>query len=99
MQAPKAVDRSLDLDTGEREAIALAQEFNADRILLDEAKARRAAISRGLRVAGTLAVLFEASERGLLHFAQTMNELRGTNFYLDDKLVQSILDGIADRRW
>ena len=98
VQAPTHVDYSLDLDVGEREAIALAQELNADRILLDEAKARRAAISRGLRVAGTLAVLFEASERGLLDLGQSIKELRATNFYLDERLVQAILDRISDRR-
>ena len=98
VQSPRDVDRSLDLDTGEREAIALAQELNADRILLDEAKARRAAISRGLKVAGTLAVLFEASERGLLDLGQTINELGATNFYLDEKLVQAIMERISDPR-
>lgn len=92
VQAPRAIDASLDLDAGEREAIALAEELHADRILLDEAKARQAAISRGLRVAGTLAVLFEASQRGLVDFQQAIFELRATNFYLDEKLVRAILD-------
>jgi len=92
VQAPREIDTLLDLDAGEREAIALAEELHADRILLDEAKARRAAICRGLKVAGTLAVLFEASQRGLLDFRQAISELRATNFYLDEKLVQGILD-------
>jgi predicted nucleic acid-binding protein len=39
VQAPQRIDSSIDLDSGEREAIALAQELRADRILLDETKA------------------------------------------------------------
>lgn len=92
VQAPREIDASLDLDAGEREAIALAEQLHADRIPLDEAKARQAAISRGLRVAATLAVLFEASQRGLLDFRQAVSELPATSFYLDEKLVQAILD-------
>jgi len=90
--APRRVDPSLDLDTGESEAIALAEELHADWILLDEVKARRIATARGLKVAGTLAVLFEAHERGLLDLRQAVEDLRRTTFYLDERLVQTILD-------
>jgi predicted nucleic acid-binding protein len=98
IQAPRSTDATLDLDIGEKEAIALALELNADRILLDESKARQAAKALGLRVAGTLAILFEAGERGLLDFKQTIHELRQTTFYLDDKLIQALLDRIDKRR-
>lgn len=90
--APRRVDPSLDLDTGESEAIALAEELHADWILLDEVKARRIATARGLKVAGTLAVLFEAHERGLLDLRQAVEDLRRTTFYLDERLVQTVLD-------
>jgi predicted nucleic acid-binding protein len=95
IQAPRAIDPSLDLDEGEREAIALAQELKADRILLDEAKARQVAQVLGLQVAVTLAIFFEAGERGLIDFKQTIAELRETTFYLDEKLVKTILERIA----
>lgn len=95
--APREVDATLDLDLGEREAIALAQELRADRILLDEAKARRVAKECGLKVAGTLAILYESAERGLLDFKQTIAELRGTSFYLDDRLIEAALERLARR--
>lgn len=88
--SPRTVDVSFGLDAGETEAIALAQELSADRILLDDARARRVATSRGLRVAGTLAVLFEAGERQLIDFPRTLAELRQTTFHVDEKLVDSI---------
>jgi hypothetical protein len=48
------------LGTGERNAIYLALALNAELVLIDEEKARRAAKSAGLAVAGAIAVL----ERG-----------------------------------
>jgi len=95
IQVPHLVDATLDLDAGESEAIALAQELHADRILLDDAKARRIAVARGLKVAGTLAVLAEAHDRGLLDLRQTIDELRETTFYVDEELLQAILARIA----
>lgn len=91
---PRETDPALDLDFGEKEAIALAQEIRADRILLDDAEARRAAVARGLRVAGTLAVLSEPGERGLLDFGEALAALRQTTFYLDDELIKTIRNRI-----
>jgi hypothetical protein len=52
------------LDSGEREAIALALATNADTVLLDERKARQVARGRQLRVAGTLGVILLAANTG-----------------------------------
>ena len=55
-------DPALDyLDAGEREAIALAEEVQADQLLLDDADARREATRRSLPFIGTLGVLREAA--------------------------------------
>jgi predicted nucleic acid-binding protein len=91
VETPHLVDASLDLGVGESEAIALAEELHADRILLDDSKARRIAMARGLKVAGTLAVLVEAHERGLLDLRRTIDELRETTFYVDEELLHAIL--------
>ncbi len=52
------------LDPGEREAILLAQELNADLLLLDDMKARRTATERGFAIcfAAALALSQASSE-------------------------------------
>jgi hypothetical protein len=52
-------------DPGEREAIALAEALRADALIIDE-KGRREAERRKLRVIGTVRVLDDAAEAGLL---------------------------------
>jgi predicted nucleic acid-binding protein len=65
-QAASIVSEELDdLDLGERSAIELAIETQADLLLVDESKARRVAIHVfGIPVAGTLAVLRDAHLAG-----------------------------------
>jgi len=59
------------LDLGETEAIALATEMHAEVLLIDEQAGRQEAVRRGLRVAGTLSVLDEADQAGLVSFDQS----------------------------
>lgn len=55
------------LDPGESEALALAEQRTAEALLIDELAGRRVATAMGLRAVGTLAVLLEAKQRGLVH--------------------------------
>jgi hypothetical protein len=55
-----------DLDQGESEAIALAAEKKAGRILLDEREGRRRARRVGLKVTGALGILARANQEGEL---------------------------------
>jgi uncharacterized protein len=54
------------LDSGEAEAIALARAHHARLILLDERTGRIVALRLGLPVAGSLAVLLQAKQQGLI---------------------------------
>lgn len=54
------------LDLGEREAIQLAEEQQADLLLIDERKGRLEAKRRGFRTTGTLGVLLSAGELRLI---------------------------------
>ena len=54
------------LGLGEREAIQLAEEEHADLLLIDERKGQQEARRRGLRTTGTLRVLLDAGEFGLI---------------------------------
>ena len=56
----------LQLDSGEAEAIALAVEKGATRLLLDEHRARVVARRLGVATLGCFGILLEAKQRGLI---------------------------------
>ncbi|HRQ88631.1 MAG TPA: DUF3368 domain-containing protein, partial [Bacteroidia bacterium] len=62
---PKQIDKSLGLDPGESEAIALAEERSIRILLMDERKGRAAVLQKGLIPVGTLALLDQADAHGL----------------------------------
>ena len=93
-----APDLTLNLGTGEREAITLAQTLRADVLLLDDGKARRAARERGLAVAGTLAVLALAASRGLVHLPAALSRLQQTTFRAPAGLIRLLLEQDRERR-
>jgi predicted nucleic acid-binding protein len=93
------VDPSLAyLDTGEQEAITLALTVSADRVLLDEAEARREAKARGLRIVGTLGILREAARRDLLNLAEVLSALQQTSFFVAPSLIRSLLEEESERK-
>lgn len=92
--SPKSGFVLAQLDPGESEAIALAAEVHADVVLIDEQAGRLEAVRRGLRVAGTLSVLDEADEVGLVDFEQAVAELQKTSF----RVSQTVLAEIREKR-
>lgn len=77
------------LGRGETEAIALAGELAAERILMDDRAGRRAAYAAGLRVMGSLGILALGHRRGLL--AQPRAALRsmmGAGLWVSPKLAE-----------
>lgn len=79
------------LGIGEREAISLAVQVGADVLILDDFKARVAAMKRGIRVAGTIAVLREASLRNQLRFSDAIETIREFGFRITAKTVNDAL--------
>ena len=86
-------DAVLDLlDPGERAAIILAQELNADLLLLDDMKARRAATERGIAISGILGILDRAATMELIDLPAAVQSLQNTSFWASDSLFQKLLD-------
>jgi len=99
----RSVTRLLDsqlneLDLGEQEAIALAEEIGADTLMIDEDLGRRAAADRHLTVIGTLGVLEEAAKLNLVDLPSALTKLRQTTFRASDQLLQASLQRDADRK-
>jgi predicted nucleic acid-binding protein len=80
------------LEAGECEAIALAQEVGAGILVIDELDGRKEAARHGLNITGTLGVLNRAAEHGLLDFRTAVQSLKGTTFHMTDALLQAFLD-------
>jgi predicted nucleic acid-binding protein len=85
---------SVILGAGESEAIALAEQLGAHRIVMDESLGRNEALNRGLAVIGTLGVLREAHRAGLLDFASTVDRLKSTTFRISPQVIQTILKSL-----
>lgn len=92
------IDPTIALGAGESEAILLAKEIKADLILIDDKKARQAAVERGLNVAGTINILELASVKNLLELADAFNKLQKTNFRISQTLLNEALERKSQRK-
>lgn len=98
-QATVLLDSELsELDAGEREAIALVEELNADALIIDERAGREEAKRRGIFIIGTLGILNSAAEKGLLNLPDALEKLQQTSFRASEKLISDILKLDAERK-
>lgn len=79
------------LHAGERDAISLVLNIQADALVIDERRGSEEAEKRGLKVIGTLGVIAAAHESGLFDLAETFDRLRQTTFHVSPKLLAAIL--------
>jgi predicted nucleic acid-binding protein len=79
------------LDPGEREAIFLAEELNADLIILDDKAARQIAVERNLRIIGLLGILKDAAKSDLLDLETTFEKLSEAGFWVAPSLIERLL--------
>ncbi len=79
------------LDSGEREAILLAEQLTAELVILDDKAARRIATERGLKIIGLLGILKDAANSDLLDLATTFERLRAVGFWVAPRLLEQLL--------
>ncbi len=99
VQNRRAVDAiSQDLDLGEAEAIVLAEECQAQCVLMDEKRGRSVAESRGLTVIGLLGVLLLAKKAGHVHsVGRIMDDLRlKAGFFVSDSIRTTVLKAAGE---
>lgn len=94
VQTVRSTDQSLSaLDPGEQEAILLADEIQAEAVLLDEKAARNAAEQRGIRCIGTLRILSDGAKQGQISIHEAINRLRQTTFRAKPALFEQAISG------
>ena len=79
------------LHVAEANAIALAKEMGADRLLIDERRGREVARREGLRVTGVLGLLDEADDKKLLDLPRALTALKATSFRVAEELTTELL--------
>lgn len=80
------------LDIGEAEAITLAVELNAERLIIDERRGRSEASRLGLQVTRVLGILLAAKRQGLIPLIQPLlNNLIKNSFWIREELYKELL--------
>jgi len=94
---PRVVEAAL--DAGESQAIGLALETEAERLILDDLPARRLAARLGLSVVGTAGVLFTAKQKGLLPAVRpSLDALRDQGFRLRQDVYEQLLSAAGEAK-
>ena len=86
------------LSPGESEAILLAKELDAY-LLVDELEARKEASRLGINYFGSLRIIKEAKDRGVISKAKAvLDDLIASSTYLDDSLYQRFLREMGEEK-
>ena len=86
------------VDAGEAEAIELARELHADRLLIDERKGRKLAVQEGVAVIGLLGVVLLAKRKEFIPSARLLLERldREAGMYLAPDIREAALKTVGE---
>ena len=95
------LQRATGLDRGESEAIIYADEAKADLLLMDEAAGRKVAQNMKIPMTGSVGILVRAFQANLIpadEIDDTFNRIRNSNRHISEKLIQSALETIHEKK-
>jgi predicted nucleic acid-binding protein len=96
----QALVRTFSLDLGEQAALSLMQQYPEAIFLTDDAAARLAATTLGLRVHGTIGILLRAIRRQQLTRAEVLGILQvlpnQSTLHIKSSLLQEIVDRLEE---
>ena len=86
------------LSRAEAEAIVLAVELQADRLLIDEMEGRHVAVAMGVPVRGLLGVLAEAKYQGLIPLVRPLLDelISEAGFFIAHPLYAQVLQDVGE---
>ncbi len=80
------------LGTGELEAMALYQQLNAHKLLIDDRRARRVAEANGIDCIGALGILLLAKNKGsIAEIRPLINQLRDSTLHYSNAILNKVL--------
>lgn len=81
------------LGSGELEAMALYKKLNADWLLIDDEKARKAARFNKIKIIGSLGVLLVAKEKNLIqNIRPYVDRIQSANIYYSEKILTEVFE-------
>lgn len=85
------------LGDGETAVISLTLEHQGSTAILDDAAARAAARTYGIRTLGTIGILVRAKLKNFIPSArEAISEVRSAGLYIDDAIVDAVLAQIGE---
>ena len=98
-RAPKRI-LQWGLGAGESSVLAAAVQTKSSLVVLDDADARKCALTLGVPLIGTLGVVVRAKLRGLIpSAAEVLRSLQSAGLFLDGLTVRKVLKKTTGEKW